>query len=127
MESENVPVVKELSIPEFSYQKRSPCRKLRKVSPMMHPNTGPTILPGNGRSETPADHKSMSSGDAYTWVYLCKVLLVKALARSFQLRARFKPQNSRKALYDGTPWSRPRCMFSDARSEPQLCCASWNK
>ena len=59
---------------ECSYQKRSPCRKLRKVSPIMQPNTGPTILPGSGRSEMPADHRSMSSGDAY--ISLSKLLAV---------------------------------------------------
>ena len=31
---------------------------------MMQPNTGPTIEPGIGRSEIPADHKSTSSGEA---------------------------------------------------------------
>lgn len=60
----NRPGVKELGWPGFSCQKRSPRRRSRKASEMMQPKTGPTMEPGKGRSDTPAVHRSISSGDS---------------------------------------------------------------
>jgi hypothetical protein len=59
---------------------------------MMHPKTGPTMLPVRGRSDTPAVHKSMSSGESLIEVKCFSVSLVKASAKSLQLSAFFNPQ-----------------------------------
>ncbi len=47
--------------PLFSYQKRSPRRRLANCSPIIHAKVGPMSDPGAGYSATPADHKSISS------------------------------------------------------------------
>jgi hypothetical protein len=84
--------VNELGWLGFSCQNRSPALKSRKDSPMMHPKTGPTMLPVRGRSDTPAVHKSMSSGESLIEVKCFSVSLVKASAKSLQLSAFFNPQ-----------------------------------
>jgi hypothetical protein len=60
---------------------RSPALKSRKDSPMMHPKTGPTMLPVRGRSDTPAVHKSMSSGESLIEVLCFSVSLVKGVGQ----------------------------------------------
>lgn len=55
----------------------------------------------------------------YEYLYLCNESLVKTPLSSSQWWARLRPQNSRKALYEGTPWSRPRCIFNAAKSAPK--------
>lgn len=57
-----VPLVNEFRNPPFSYQNRSPILRFLKVDAIIQVNNGPIILPGAGSSETPADHKSISSG-----------------------------------------------------------------
>lgn len=52
-------------------------------------------------------------------MYFWRVSLLNDPAKSFQFLARRSPQNSRYALYDGTPWSRPRWMFNEAKSVPK--------
>lgn len=56
------PRVKELGQPPFSYQNRSPNLRSLNCRPMMQAKVGPTRLPGRGRSESPPDQRSMSSG-----------------------------------------------------------------
>merc|ERR1719189_2047974 len=57
--------VKDDGQPPFSYQNLSPCLKLWNCFPMRQARVGPTMLPGSGLSVIPADHRSISSGDAY--------------------------------------------------------------
>ena len=57
--------VKDEGQPPFSYQNLSPCLKLWNCLPMRQARVGPTILPGRGLSVMPADHRSISSGEAY--------------------------------------------------------------
>lgn len=59
---QHLPGVKEEGNPGFSYQNRSPFRKRLNWLARMHAKVGPTMAPSMIRSETPADHRSMSSG-----------------------------------------------------------------
>lgn len=63
--SANCSRVKDEGQPPFSYQNLSPCLKLWNCLPMRQARVGPTILPGSGLSVMPADHRSISSGEAY--------------------------------------------------------------
>ena len=70
--------VKEEGQPPFSYQNLSPWRKLWNCLPIRQAKVGPTMLPGSGLSVMPADHRSMSSGEAKIWLNPCRWRVVTA-------------------------------------------------
>lgn len=85
----------------FSYQNRSPFRKLLNCCAIMQANTGPTSPPITGRSAKPPTNKSISSTLLYARCMRSADFGPTTRSKSLQSMIGVRPHGSRHCVYAG--------------------------